>query len=336
VHDQSTSWQFPEEIPALKSLLSQKADISSSASITSHVYVSLPKPLENKETLPLAEITPSFEERVQLLKERSLQQTPTVPDESLNTNYTRSLDEIKQEYSHWLRYQKGKSISTRFIRPLAIVAVLLSVTLGSFWLAQSFFSKTRVEGSDIVKVEPNQKTAPFDKSEENVNASETEVQSGSTTASEPASSAVLRTSKKKLDVKKSNKKILEQPAIVSVAVKSTLSTTPTETINEPSESIAKQIHLKAEYVESGKQQGVGGLNVVLSNKSKQVLKVVAVDVIYFKDLDNEFQRKTLYFNNVAPGATLTLQAPANQQAQGAYARLGLISSEGGSIFYARN
>jgi hypothetical protein len=78
------------------------------------------------------------------------------------------------------------------------------------------------------------------------------------------------------------------------------------------------------------------LSVTFTNSSQQFLKLVAVDVIYYEDLDHELMRKTLYFMDVKPGERLKRTAPAHKTAKGAYARLGLISSESGNLFYAKN
>jgi hypothetical protein len=78
-----------------------------------------------------------------------------------------------------------------------------------------------------------------------------------------------------------------------------------------------------------KRKGIGGLEITVTNNSKQYLRTVAIDVFYYKKDKGTIQKKTLYFSDLFPGKKLSLTAPGNKKATGTNYELGLISSESG-------
>lgn len=78
--------------------------------------------------------------------------------------------------------------------------------------------------------------------------------------------------------------------------------------------------------------GLGGMKITVKNISDQLLKVVAVDVFYHTEEEKPLAKKTIYFSNIKPGQSITLTAPGNSKASGAYHKLGLVSSEEGGLY----
>jgi hypothetical protein len=99
--------------------------------------------------------------------------------------------------------------------------------------------------------------------------------------------------------------------------------------------LTQLIDINGDYLPGQKGDGVNGYKVTMQNNSNQVLKVVAVDVFYYAANDILLNKKTLYFSNLSPGANMTLTAPSNKWAVVVNHQLGLVSSEEGSIYFAK-
>ncbi|HVE61333.1 MAG TPA: hypothetical protein VNA26_05920, partial [Chitinophagaceae bacterium] len=104
---------------------------------------------------------------------------------------------------------------------------------------------------------------------------------------------------------------------------------------EPSLPLTQLIDISGDYLPSQSGDGVNGYKVTMQNNSKQVLKVVAVDVFYYADNHKLLNKKTLYFSNVQPKTNMILTAPANKEAVAVRHQLGLVSGEEGSIYFVK-
>ncbi|MFN2440659.1 MAG: hypothetical protein ABR503_15760, partial [Chitinophagaceae bacterium] len=104
---------------------------------------------------------------------------------------------------------------------------------------------------------------------------------------------------------------------------------------EPSVPLTQLIDISGDYLPSQSGEGVNGYKVTMQNNSKQVLKVVAVDVFYYADNHKLLNKKTLYFTDVPPKTNMILTAPANKEAVAVRHQLGLVSGEEGSIYFVK-
>jgi hypothetical protein len=104
---------------------------------------------------------------------------------------------------------------------------------------------------------------------------------------------------------------------------------------KPSVPLTQLINISGDYLPSQKGDGVNGYRVTMQNNSEQLLKVVAVDVLYYAANDKLLNKKTLYFSNVTAGANMILTAPSNKDAVAVTHQLGLVSSEEGAIYVVK-
>ena len=63
-------------------------------------------------------------------------------------------------------------------------------------------------------------------------------------------------------------------------------------------------------------RGVSASEITLVNNSQENLRVVAVDVVYYKADGTNAGRETIYFKNISPSQSMTLTAPANKKSGG--------------------
>jgi hypothetical protein len=101
----------------------------------------------------------------------------------------------------------------------------------------------------------------------------------------------------------------------------------------PEESLSKQNPLLQQIQITGKEfsddnKVLSTYNVRLQNNSSQLLKLVAVDVSYFNQKGVFLTRRTVYFNDVSPGASAALTVQGYKNATSARSELGLVSSNG--------
>lgn len=377
---QSAGWRYPEEIDDLRGLMWDKnAAQASSIPVATpkqempsapahavpvdrisnepirHIYVSLPaKPVSNISSNSTESATSlSFEERVEKMRQRvATVDTSKVADETpeVDVKYSRSLDDIKEEYASWMHTQKRKQKTGFGIKQAGVIAVVvIAGVLGSFWVTtylnspsseQALLVNTTnvplVKKTYPVAVQPipalrqTSSTAnkPQVRRSENVNRSKQDKVIDSASVKQPDS--IVSTEAEAGEAQDSSLAIVNETP-------QTANKDSQEADTEKPTTVVDQLQLQASFLATPqRQKGMGGLAVTIKNNSSQLMKVVAVDVIYYEEGMNEIDRKTLYFSNLQPGQALTHNAPANTKAEGAYAQLGLVSSEKGNIFYASN
>jgi hypothetical protein len=366
---QSAGWSYPEEIASLQPLIEGPASQlatkvepiilstptekntpeSGEQQPARHIYVSLPV----KETCTVATTstahalndaaTLSFEERVERMRQRvATVDTPKANDEDpeVEIKYTRSLEDIKAEYAGWLQTQKHKrrlTISKKHVSLGALVVLGAGVIwAGSYLLSRPVLGTTDVATTQVKQsaVGPSYSTASQPAADVASSLPQTYSTKDQPERKQPAivSRKMVAPRSKQIDVASIQQPVATQKPLATREPSRSSATTAEEKI-----SVAEQLQIDADYITNGKQgKGIGGLAVTLKNTSNQVMKMVAVDVIYYTDGMEPIDRETLYFSDLYPGQILTRNARAHKKAEGAYAKLGLISSEEGQIYYASN
>ena len=374
---QSAGWRYPNEIDTLKDILEgqqtthtavkpkaapeQNAPSSIVAPQGSaerieiepvrHIYVSLPTKLAVRPSSATdTETTLSFEERVEKMRQRIASvDSPKAIEEApeVDVKYSRSLNDIKQEYANWMQAQKRKQKTGFGLKQAGVTAFLVAGIIGSFWAIRYFTSHSSdqalllnttnvplVKKTYPVAVQPAPVVRDIPQADkkrqernENTGRVKHEKSNSLVKSKQPDSAAITEIAPK------------DQSPTVAEVNEPLLSTSKDSqaTAAEKPMTVVDQLQLKAAFLTAPEaQKGMGGLAVTITNNSSQLMKVVAVDVIYYTEGMSEIDRKTLYFSNLQPGQALTHNAPAHKKAEGAYAQLGLVSSEAGSIFYASN
>jgi|GEM_PF-2402942 len=358
VLQRSNSWCYPEELPELKAdeiksketenkpqqkSTSVKEFLSLSHQNHKSVYVSLPPQQQLAQEKEVTSLT--FDERVDKMRklvDQVSQSKSTGQQPDLHVNYIRSLESIKEDYVSWMSKSKIKYKQSILLKQVSIAALCILVIAASFFTARFFLKEPLIEA---ISTNTTSSLPVQSKDAEHVLdpvLPESQKEQVSTDAEPPYTDLKIVHSKTKQTSKQpkqdsyasSVKKVVSKRG--SGVDDNTSVIAPVENKQLSAAAISKQILLNANYINTGKGAGVGGLSVKLRNNSSQILKMVAVDVIYYKDLDNVLARKTLYFSNVQPGQEVIKEASGNKDAEGAFARLGLISAEGGNVFYASN
>jgi len=97
--------------------------------------------------------------------------------------------------------------------------------------------------------------------------------------------------------------------------------------------LTQQVYLRSNFTASPDGAGVYNLDVTLENKSTRFLKTIAVNVLYRDEKDKVVNKQTIYFSDVAPGATVSRPASQHKQATSVTCELGLIISDG-ALYYS--
>ncbi len=313
----------------------------------------------------------SFDERVQRMQDRVALVANGTPQQYPVTKYARSLDDIKNEYSSWLS-KKRQSRKQRFSRTQLMTAagVVLFFLLG--FLTYNFISSQQTTNKNALSL--NQKRsgvgmpgvasgsestnnsleengeypeAPF-RSEKKELITEDHVVSDHIEASAPAvaptavnatAAPVKSGTERKLSARQVNFPEARQaaPARQETARPSqTVKNRPAEAqpILEPEVAIPLNQLVSIDATAIKAKKGVGGLELKLHNNYDQLLRVVAVDVMYH-NASGLVQKETLYFTNVAPGKTVTKVAPSNERSNSIRYTVGLVSSAKSEIYYSK-
>lgn len=382
----SSSQTPPLPIEPVAAPTAEAARVMTVPSSAKHIFISLPAgatrvqaaPVQNNPVQePVAEEeTPEqklerkaveLRQRVQAAAEAKKAEEAKMaePEEpTLDTKYARSLEDIKEEYAHWMHEQRDKGIKKRISikafkgqgTRVALVLVIAGAGYGVFqWLSAPAAPDSTLSISQPVTTapvstaatkeeEPGQSVINTDYSERN-----TDLLTDLEKANRQIEADLERIRSKEKPVAQTRKAgppveydmtdtydAYEEEPAVSYERKTTQpappSHTPVRTASVRTEKkavpLSQQIEVQAKYLWTGRSKGLSGLDLSLRNNSPQVLKTVAIDVFYYKD-DRLLDKKTVYFNDVQPGESLRLTAPGNRRASSATYQLGLISSEGG-------
>lgn len=381
VEGKSGGWSYPSEIDALKSYVNQpsaSAEISSNKQNVSklsepvltnetvlvkpeienasrHIYISFPADKNFVKTPALIspqdfleeEETPEakLEKKAQELRNKiqafaAAKDTPKA-DNELDTKYTRSLDDIKEEYSHWLHQQKKTKNGPSKKMAISILSTVL-VLASAYFIVHKYLrsdnAKSEILATSNNSVQPaalitqsqteRQKTHPVVKAH-NQNKKEfgNKFQKKRTVATGDAIDAYIDSLR---SVEKNKKEINPTEEQTPGDTKPVI----TKKTNRPSTSQEEAAAPFAQLVQLSESVGSEGKKLTIYNNSNRHIKFVAVDVFYYKANEKLLQKKTLYFNNIAPQSSSPLYVPELKRAASIKYQLGLISTDGG-LYYAK-
>ena len=88
---------------------------------------------------------------------------------------------------------------------------------------------------------------------------------------------------------------------------------PTETATSPSDNLYKLVSVKPNSYKTGVLGGISNLQFELTNNSKRELHKVAIEIKYLGPEKKVVNRQTIYFENVSPGASSTIDVPKSKR-----------------------
>lgn len=343
VEGKSISWQHPAVVASIQNSVAEPSENKKaqntalpqqpqSAPLSKHIFVSMPSGTSLEKDTQIE----SFEKKVQEAQERAnlVDQPKENKKETIDTKYVRSLEEIKAEYRLWLQ-QKSKQTFKRNIKPIVATLIILTLVAGAFIFIKTSEPTTPVKTSIARNVAPQQQKE-LQVANKKIASKEEEPTVQNVAIKEkvrPVTPTVENNKSKTTAAKTTTQAARKSPA--TGAEEPTFSNAHTVQNNTTEETtpLTQQVQV------SGKAQNAGGsfdtYQVTVHNKSKQVLKTVAVDVFYYKKDSKLAQKQTLYFSNVQPGAVATTKASPDEKAVRATCHLGLLTSEEGAIYFAR-
>lgn len=156
VEGRSAAWQYPSEIPALEPFVDETpqsipfqpiatAAMEKQATPVSHpalsktelhrkVFVSIPKSYQPvKEQSPVSKTEEVKQELPSYNQPASVKQQPA-EKEIPKTNYSRSLNEVEEDYTHWMYKQKTKNKLPVNARDAVFGVLILAIVAGGFYV----------------------------------------------------------------------------------------------------------------------------------------------------------------------------------------------------------
>ncbi|MGZ5190815.1 MAG: hypothetical protein ACXWCZ_07315 [Flavisolibacter sp.] len=241
----------------------------------------------------------------------------------IDTKYSRSLEDIKDEYTGWLLEQKRNKKRPVYKTSLTIAAIVLLLAVG-YTAAKIVFKKD--DDSAIAK----QTIPPIDNEKSAINKPEVSVSNTNTnsvrkkTTEEKIKAPVVSRKKQNADIV-SSKMPETKPPVVNNEPK------PVQVANPV--FLPEQVKITGQY--SANKKGIPDFDITVQNNSNQKLRFVAVDIFYYRKDGSLDSKKTLYFNKVAPNSIMTLIAPGNSKADEVIFKMGLMSNEKGELYYTK-
>lgn len=360
VEGRSAGWRNPEEIAELQTQgdtapLTQNTPVqvkpgaAASGARSKHIYISLPSGMapaatESKkelQTVPAAQTASavdeenqeSFEDRVLRMQQRIAaynESQAAAPEnkEQVETKYARSLEEIREEYAGWLHRQKKQKRNFPFKPVLAAAAGFFAIVVISYLILHKDNENPPAAAlqQPLPQVAGSQLLAA-DTDFENENEIATPVKIA------PKKMVAPKESKTSTKVKP-----VQNNAVRANTAKSTQSKKPTPVkkepvAEEPSVPLSQLIQIYGTDARTDKK-GLHDFQLTVQNNSRQSLKVVAVDVLYYGTNGRQLQKKTMYFSNLSPHRSLSLTVPGHPKATAVTYQLGLVSSAQG-LYYAK-
>jgi hypothetical protein len=367
-----------------KPVINQQVQVSSPGK---HIFISLPggsgipKPAPiKKDTVTEAvevEETPEqkLERKAMELRQKVQAFAAAKKDEpeepTLDTKYARSLDDIKEEYTHWMHEQRHKGHRLPFTKKHWMVAAAV-ILLGSVgYLGIKSYSESQTtnpphsvsqlpKSNPVIqpalltpKTEPNNQsvihteytersaTALRELEQANKLIEEDLKRFGSTTHTKPDKPISDHSwPEEQGETYAASGEPSTDEAVNPTSTEKPRSADPevypvSNRAEKKAVPLNQQIDVKANYLKNAKAKGLAGLELTLRNNSSQVIKTVAIDVFYYKEDNRLVDKETVYFNNVQPGESIVQTAPGNRKASSATYQLGLIST-GNGLYVAKN
>ena len=351
VEGKSAGWRYPTEIDTLKPYVAAEPEAMAEAltepvrhsaainapvavitepALKKQVYVRLPSSPDN--LAPVGEKKEEEESMAEKLEKKAAalyqraqayasgEKKPPAEVPETEIKYSRSLEDIKEEYSSWLYTQRtGKKKNLRVNKRAILIsaAVLGLCCLAGYYI----FSRTPANPDPVHQVTEAINTPPV--------LPETPATQNNTKVKKKSRSGPVAAVKKK---KQNSAPVTAAEKKQAAAGQRTASGT-TKTDNAPM-NLADLVQVQANYAPDD-EKGVPEFRITVKNNSDVFLRFVAVDVYYQKN-KGASEKKTIYFRNISPHQSLSLMAPANKKADDVHLQMGLLSSSNGDLYYATN
>ena len=361
VEGKSAGWRYPSEVEAIKPFLSEDqiakepekknvqeasltieenpiaekqiqvtAAVPHTAAKSKKIYIRLPTGNIIPTQKPVADLASQLEAKAEALYQRaqafaSGRKTNSPEEETdIDTKYSRSLDDIKQEYSAWLYQKKRAGNGLRRKHYLGILALGLGGLL--IWGGMRWFGSNDQEPPQQNSIAMLPSTPPAEEKK-------LPVKKKTTTAKKSTAKPITRVSTTKppkkpvipsreetgITIKESEKKAAENSVVTSPPV-----STP---------HLPDLIRISTQFDDAGK--GVPDFKVTLINNSNEQVQMVAVDIYYFR-MGKQLEKKTVYFSDINAHSSKILTARGHRRADDVQLKMGLMTSKRGEIFYASN
>jgi hypothetical protein len=336
-----------------------------------HIYISLPagskiteaalKPAitveATEEESPEAKLDRKAEElrnKIQAFTENKNQHKA---ENDLDIKYTRSLDDIKEEYSSWL-YQQQKQKKVFSKKSVAIAASLAFLLMAGYFIIPKFL-KPKENGAHILSAQEIAASKPAltqeDKPEQpRKTKTVLKTKNPSKKIKNKTTNSISQnnnTNKKrdKVDAYIDSLKTLEQnkktetvEAVTYEPPSSTNENGSRQSTRRNDEASVKKTATKketepipfTELIKLSESTGTGTPHLSLYNNSNKHINFVAIDVFYYKANKKLPQKKTLYFKDISPKSSAKLFVPQEKNAASVVYQMGLISTDDG-LYYAK-
>jgi hypothetical protein len=346
---------------------------SKSTSVTTtakHIYISLPAgtQIKNPEIASFLSIEEKDEESPEAKLERKAQElrnkiqaftenkNQQKAGNDLDTKYSRSLDDIKEEYSSWMHLQQKKKNIFSKKSGLAIASVSFFIIAGYLTLPNFLSSKKdsahvlsaeQIAASKPVFSHANQSVKSPGDTKTKLKTVKTSKKTKDKKISPVSKNHIVKNEYNKVDAYIDSLKTIEHnkqteqveevtyesasnnqngsrqstkrndEAVKNTATKKETGTTPFEQLIKLSEST-----------------GSGTPHLSLYNNSNKHINFVAIDVYFYKANQKLSQKKTLYFKDIPPHSSAKLFVPQGKKAASVRYEMGLISTDNG-LYYAK-
>ncbi|MDQ6609080.1 MAG: hypothetical protein M3Y85_04590 [Bacteroidota bacterium] len=346
IEGESTAWKNASEIYELNELFggtpgshvlslpvtgnggsSRSSDKEIKKTALKRIYVSLPAGTFKQAV----EATTSLEEKAEALRLKVLSFSELKSKDG-EVKYSRSLQQMKQEYSDWLQ-KKKKPHRLRAKAPLFYIIVVLLIPLISFFVLRRQPQKitstpplelTLYKNTEPPTVEKKQDVLLKD----NATSKTIPVPLNKITENQEASQkqAVAKTETNLLFV--NNNVAFNNPSYKTVVTKTPptgikkivnpVGNTPVTSLFETSSQLLKS------------NEGIC-LSITFQNISNQIIRSAIIDVFYFDGANKQVGKETLYFGKIEPGKFLTSNASPKEAATASYL-VDLVSSEKSGLY----
>jgi hypothetical protein len=227
VEGKSCGWRYPNEIETLKTFFpapetSDAPDAATKPAETSkpfepavsytppptpkNIFVSMPLNAA-RQSLPKQPIEDPIEQKAEELRKRAL--SYTAPQEPVQTNYTRKLQEAEEEYTQWT-YQKKTKKSLVNKKWLAISCTGVVLLFAAWWAGSNVFKTTAPATSTTLHQTEKQEQDPVAAEEINTPNKEPEL-AKKVPVSSPVHSTTTATANKEPAKKQTIKKQITLP-----------------------------------------------------------------------------------------------------------------------------
>lgn len=174
VEGRSAAWQYPFEVPALKPYVPETPQATPFQPIATEVLekpvTSAPNPIHPKTQIPKKVFVsvpksyqpikeqPPLQKTEEVIKEIPFHTPPAytqqkpVEEEAPKTNYSRSLNEVEEEYTGWMYKQKTKKKSSVNPKDAVFAVLILAIVAGGFYvMSEPSVTNAVMPANDLAK-----------------------------------------------------------------------------------------------------------------------------------------------------------------------------------------